>query len=94
MTINWEKKVIEMLENGYAQEGPYLIVTLGKEYVDANNRPTLKLIASEGMADAFDDEMAVEFVIVATEGKSIKEMTKGYMYQIFFEDVFAYELKK
>lgn len=94
VTINWEKKMIEMLENGYTQEGPYFIVSVGEEYLDASNRPTLKLVAAESIGGGNDEEMAAEFVLVATEGKSIKEMTQGYLYQIFFEDVFAYELKR
>lgn len=89
--IDWDKKVIEMKENNVLIEGPYRIISIGEEYRDTKNRPSVVLMVDEGYGG---EEMATEFIIVVTEGKSVKEMEKGYLFQIFEPDVYGYDLFK
>lgn len=86
VAIDWEKKVIEV-----SDEGPYRIVSVGKEQNDDKNRPSVCVVVDEGYQD---DEMQIQFIIVVTEGKSVKEMKKGYLFQVFGEDVFGFELSR
>lgn len=91
VVIDWDKKVIEITENGQMMEGPFKILSVGKEYLNADKQPSVRLLVDEGYG--FDD-MAVEFVITATEGKDVKSMVKGYLYQIYDTDVFGYKLSR
>lgn len=72
-------------------EGPFNIISVGKEYLNADKQPSVRLMVDEGYG--FED-MVVEFVITATEGKDIKSMEKGYLYQIYDTDVFGYKLSR
>lgn len=87
--IDWEKGVIEFNDHGAAYEGPYFIASTGEPYKDAHGRISVKLGISEG----YDDE-GTYFIISVTEGDSVKEMKKGFLYQVFSEDVFGFEISK
>ncbi len=87
--IDWENGTIVFNDHGVIYEGPYYITSTGEPYKDARGRLSVKLGISEG----FDDE-GTFFIISVTEGDSVKEMTKGYLYQVFSEDVFGFEIRK
>lgn len=87
VTIDWEGKTIEFSENGRAYEGPYYILSISEEYLDADQHPSVKLTVYEGM----EDEGTI-FIVTATEGDSVRSMEKGVLIQLFDGDVFGFKL--
>lgn len=94
VAIDWEKKSIELTDNGAMIEGPYSIASVSDEYRDGQGRPSVKIVVYDLTEGYADEEMSVVFILTASEGDSVKNMTAGYLFQVFDQDVYGFELRR